>query len=186
MNNIKHIHLKPGELCVCHQPAQVTTILGSCVAATMYSPKLGIGVICHAMQPFCRHETSRCHAECREKYKYVTCVLFEMINRLKRLSVTVGELEVKLFGGAVMIGNNTPEHRQKSIGQQNIEAALGVFEENDIHLKIAEVGGEYGRKIIFNSRTGEVLLKRIWRSTAMQLAADNVVSLNAKRLRKIG
>lgn len=185
MNNFSHIYLKPGELCVSHQPVRVTTVLGSCVAATMFYPKLGIGAICHAMQPFCQHETSSCHAECREKYKYVSCVISEMIDRLKRLSVTVGELEVKLFGGAIMLGSKAPENRQKSIGQQNIEAALSVLEENGIHIKIAEVGGEYGRKIIFNLRTGEVLLKRIWRSPAMQDSL-NIVSLNAKRVKKVG
>ena len=181
-----HVYLKPGEICISHQPVRVTTVLGSCVAATMFHPALGIGAICHAMQPFCRHKKIDCHFECREKYKYVSCVITEMIYRLQRLSVKVEELEVKLFGGAIMIGNKAPEYRQRSIGQQNIEAALKALEEKGLHLKIAEVGGEYGRKIIFNSKTGEVLLKRIWHSSAMQAGATNVVMFNTPRHRKLG
>jgi chemotaxis protein CheD len=181
------VYLKPGELCISHQPMKVTTVLGSCVAATMFHQKLGIGAICHAMQPVCRYESPSCHADCAEKNKYVSCVISVMIERLKRLSVNVGELEVKLFGGAIMLGNKAREDRQKTIGQQNIEAALRAFETKGIHLRIAEVGGEYGRKIIFNSKTGEVLLKRIWRSAAMQIPTPkNVVLLDAKRYQKSG
>ncbi len=185
--NFTSVYLKPGELCISHRPMKVTTVLGSCVAATMFHQKLGVGAICHAMQPVCRYENSFCNTDCSEKGKYVSCVISEMTERLKRLSVNVDELEVKLFGGAIMIGNKSQENRSKSIGQQNIRAALKAFETKGMHLKIAEVGGEYGRKIIFNSKTGEVFLKRIWRSTAMQISTPkNVVLLDAKRYRKIG
>ncbi len=183
----KKFYLKPGELCMSHQPMMVTTVLGSCIAATMFHPLLGIGAICHAMQPVCRYRSQDCHEGCSEKYKYVACVISDMIERLKRLSINVKELEVKLFGGAVMLGNRAPEDRLKSIGQQNIEAALNVFERYGVQIKIAEVGGEYGRKIIFNSRTGEVLLKRIWRSTAIHSAPQgNVVQLKTTTCQKLG
>ena len=45
------ITLKPAELFISERPAIVRTVLGSCVAVTMYDRQLGIAAICHALLP---------------------------------------------------------------------------------------------------------------------------------------
>lgn len=42
--------LKPGEAIVSPNPILVSTVLGSCIAVTMYSPEKRVGAICHAAQ----------------------------------------------------------------------------------------------------------------------------------------
>ena len=45
------LRLKPGELLICREPHEVTTVLGSCVSITMFNARLGLAAICHAMLP---------------------------------------------------------------------------------------------------------------------------------------
>lgn len=151
------VYLKPGEMCFCQVPVLVTTILGSCVAVTMWSPRLGLAAICHAVQPVCPKIAKGCPEHCMKKYHYVSCVIPEMIHLMTSRGAMADELEVKLFGGAAVLA--TPA--SQSVGRQNIEMARSVLRDNGLRLKVHQVGGQHGRKLIFNTHTGEVLLKRI-------------------------
>ncbi|MBI5664673.1 MAG: hypothetical protein HZC49_06265 [Nitrospirae bacterium] len=48
-----------------------------------------------------------------------------------------------------------------AIGKQNIETVLKIIKTERLSLVASDVGGTDGRKIIFNTNTGEVLLKRL-------------------------
>jgi chemotaxis protein CheD len=84
---------------------------------------------------------------------------------MSRYMLTYGllprEIEVKLFGGAALIGTSRYREMSNSIGQQNVKAAIDTINSCGLLLKIMDVGGAFGRKIIFNTWTGEVLLKRL-------------------------
>ncbi|MGA2108628.1 MAG: hypothetical protein ABSH25_13400 [Syntrophorhabdales bacterium] len=45
------VFLKPGEIYVGEEPAEISTILGSCVSVTMFSKRVRVGAICHALLP---------------------------------------------------------------------------------------------------------------------------------------
>jgi chemotaxis protein CheD len=155
------VYLKPGELCVSREPAIITTILGSCICVTMFNYRKRTAAMCHAVQPSCRQQFLGCPDNCRERYKYASCVIPEMMYRLKKLGIQPFELETKLFGGAAVIGRNTDYGKQATIGQQNVEAALTCLEFHDIRLSKADTGGTHGRKILFDTRNGEVMLKKV-------------------------
>lgn len=150
-------YLKPGELCFCRVPALVTTILGSCVAVTMCHTRLDIAAVCHAVQPVCPRLAMECPEHCIKKYHYVSCVIPEMLHLMTEWGAGADALEVKLFGGGAVL--TTPA--DKSIGKQNIETAKSVLKDLGLRLKVHQVGGPHGCKLIFNTHTGEVLLKRI-------------------------
>jgi len=158
-----HIYLKPGELCLSTCSMKITTVLGSCIATTMFHRKSGIGAICHAVQPECRYKPN-CDRLCAEKFKYVTCVIPEMIQRMFGFGAKTDDLEIKLFGGANILERSKEIGRAKSVGQQNVEAAMKVIEKNGLKLKVVDVGGVQGRKVIFETRSGDVMLKRLTRS----------------------
>ena len=151
------VYLKPAELCISRVPTLVTTILGSCVAVTMRHPKLGVSAICHALQPDCSRRSTECARHCDKKYQYVSCVIPEMLSRLETVGANREMLEVKLFGGAAVLTTST----NQSIGRQNIDVALATLKHLGFDLKAHQVGGTRGRKIIFNTHTGEVSLKYI-------------------------
>jgi chemotaxis protein CheD len=161
---LKHIFLKPGEMVVSggSDPSVVTTLLGSCVAVTMFSPRHRIGAICHALLPVCRHE-GVCTPGHSEAGKYVECAIKIMLERLASYGVGKLELECKLFGGSDMFESGEGG-RCQSVGRQNIEMALKLLERESLRPVTRDLGGTRGRKIIFHTHTGEVFLKRLRKS----------------------
>jgi chemotaxis protein CheD len=150
------VFLKPGEMVVSSQPMAVTTLLGSCVAVTMFNQRLRLGAICHALLPSCRRETP-CSQQ--EAGKYVECAISLMLEELNRRGVLNGEIEAKLFGGSDMFA--TVDGRRLSVGRQNMEMALRMLDEASVRVVTRDLGGPRGRKIIFHTHTGEVFLKRL-------------------------
>ena len=138
------------------EPAAITTLLGSCVAVTMHSKRLGVGAICHALLPSCRREESCCHTETG---KYVQCAIELMLQEFNTRGILNSEIEVKLFGGSDMF--DTVDGKRLSVGRQNLEMALKMLEEACVRVVTQDLGGPRGRKIIFHTHTGDVFLKRM-------------------------
>lgn len=156
---LDNLYLKPGEMVFRNDPVRVTTVLGSCIALTMFVGRLGAGAICHALLPVCK-EMPFCRERCRNPHKYVACVVPEMIRGLQGYGAAVREIEVKLFGGADMF---SPVRREGvlSVGRQNIEAAVRAVTDWHLRIKLSDVGESHGRKIYFFPHTGEVWMKRL-------------------------
>ncbi len=157
------IYLKPGELCLSKRPVVVTTVLGSCVSATFCHQATGLAAICHALQPQCPN-SAHCMEGCGVRYRYAVCAIQAMTRQMTARGVRPREIEVKLFGGAALIGASRPETAATSMGRQNVEAAMETIHDCGLVLKVMDVGGSFGRKIIFDTATGEVLMKRLRRS----------------------
>ena len=159
-NMLPFLFLKPGEILVSHEPMIVTTLLGSCVAVTMFSPKLRMGGICHALLPTRRSDLAiKGHSEAG---KYVDWAIRLMLEGFLACGLQKYEIEAKLFGGSDMF--ETSEGRSASVGRQNMEKALTVLEDESVRLITKDLGGPRGRKIIFHTHTGEVFLKRLRKS----------------------
>jgi len=154
------IYLKSGELHFSDKPSSVMTVLGSCLSVTMFHRKARMGAICHGLLPKCR-ERAICGRSCAERAKYVECAIEMMVklfddNHLKR-----SELEVKVFGGADMFSVRLGGRNSISVGRQNIEIAQQTLEKAGLRVIALDVGGTAGRKLFFNTATGDVLLKRL-------------------------
>jgi chemotaxis protein CheD len=150
------IYLHPGELCVCDEPTQVITVLGSCVSVTLFNPRLCLGAICHATLPECR-TAGNCESVCIEAFRYMDCAVRYMLGALRKRGVLNKEIEIKMFGGAdtlISQGSNT-------VGSKNVQAALSILQEEHLNVVAMDVGDSFGRKLIFYSNTGEVFLKRL-------------------------
>lgn len=156
--NLPSVYLKPGEMCLRGEPAVVTTLLGSCVAVTMFCGRLRIGAICHGLLPTCK---GKGHCLCADGFRYVECSIRRMAGRFREMGANSAEIEVKMFGGADMFTPLEDGRKGITVGRQNIDTALRIIEEEGLRLAGSDFGGERGRKIFFNTHTGEVLLKRL-------------------------
>lgn len=152
------VFLQSGEIHVTTTPALVTTILGSCLAVTMWHPKKRMAAICHGFLPQCQNR-STCRNSCRERFKYVDCTLGWMIDQFLSRDIRLREIEIKVFGGADMFAVQDHKEEQFRIGKQNIKTALGILKEKGLLITAHCMGGLRGRKIVFNTTNGEVLLK---------------------------
>jgi chemotaxis protein CheD len=151
------VFLKPGEMYVGEESAEVSTILGSCVSVTMFCRRVRIGAMCHALLP-----SSRAPGD-SDKLRYVDSAILHMLDMFEKMGVRSGELEIKLIGGAEVlerINGNTV-----TVGRKNIETAMKILKERNLDLTGSDVGGTMGRKVHFSTRTGKVLLRRIGKAS---------------------
>lgn len=154
------IYLKAGEIRFSEKPVVIMTVLGSCLSVTMFHRSTGTGAICHGLMPGCGRQ-AECTVECADASRHVTCSIRRMVRQLDRLRIRRSEVEVKCFGGADMLGAAQNARPAASVGRQNIAAAQAVLTQEGFILVAKDVGGAVGRKIFFNTLTGEVLLKRL-------------------------
>jgi len=148
------IFLKPGEFYIGKGGSDIYTILGSCVSITMFNKRLKVGGICHALLP-----KEGPTVKDTDGFRYVDSSISQMLTEFETMGIKRHEIEVKVFGGSEMIGTN----RKKSVGQQNIEATLNVLSNKNLTIISSDFGGDQGRKIIFYTQTGRVLLKKLER-----------------------
>lgn len=146
------IYLKPGEVLVTRRPVLVTTVLGSCVAITMFSAARGFGAICHAMLP----ENGGRDNDLR----YVDTALRYMCEKISEFGGG-SDLAVKLFGGAQVlnIGERTPG--RQTVGDQNVAQAEAALAALGFDIAARDTGGLQGRKLFFCTRSGDVFMRRL-------------------------
>lgn len=156
------VYLKPGELYIGTKPSKVVTVLGSCVAVTLFTKRLGIGAICHGTLPHCRR-MKRCHEFCKDAFAYVDCSVRYMIGQMRMHGSADSEIEVKLFGGA----DTLLSKKENTVGSMNVTMALNIIQQENLSVAAADVGDSFGRKIIFLTNNGEVYLKRLKKEGTM-------------------
>lgn len=152
VTGLLNVYLRPGEIYVSQVPTLVSTVLGSCVSVILYSPTLAKGAICHAMLPSGTNENG---------FRYVDTAVTVMYERLRNISKQSLDFQVKLFGGANMLNTGNGSTGPMTVGQQNVEAALQAIKALGLTLVASDTGGDRGRKIFFNSTTGEVLMRPV-------------------------
>ncbi len=168
------VYLKPGELVITQEPCRVTTVLGSCLSVTMFFAPSRIAALCHAVLP--SYQQIRSPHGIKEPFHYVDSALQWMVAEFARLGVKRTQIEVKMFGGASMFSRQDVDKEASSVGRKNIEAALVVLQREGLRLNAWNVGGNRGRKLIFDTHSGEVLTKLL----------NNRITLNPVKGRQRG
>jgi chemotaxis receptor (MCP) glutamine deamidase CheD len=144
---MKQIYVMPGTLAVSSEPAEIRTLLGSCVAIVMYDRFARVGGLNHFLLP----EVSEGE---KPGTRYGSYAIPELLRQLQAAGAHRSRLVAHVFGGAsvlesVKIGSG--------IGRQNVELALRQLAEAGIRLVEQNTGGIQSRRIIFNTDTFEVI-----------------------------
>ncbi len=136
--------LEPGFILVTTEPTVISTVLGSCVAVCIYDRKRKVGGMNHFQLPFIddKDKTTACYGN------VATQVLIRMMldGRSK-----IKHLEAQIYGGAY-----DPKVSPKDFGHENVMAARKVLARKKIRVVSEDVGGQKGRKIVFNTSTNEI------------------------------
>lgn len=143
--------LYPAALYASKQPFTVSTILGSCVAVCLIDPVTKIGGINHFMLPLW-------NGQGLASPKYGNIAIEKLLEKMISLGCQKANLKAKVFGGGEVIETQI---QQFNIGARNIKLALETLDEMGIPVIGQSVGGKLGRKIIFQTDTGEVKQKYI-------------------------
>jgi chemotaxis protein CheD len=134
-------------------PTRLTTILGSCVAVTLYSPRQRMGILGHIVLPLAKGSSDY-------PAKYADTAVPHMLSTLRSHGVGPKELSAKLVGGACMFGAG----QFAQIGISNVEAAIAALTAAGIPLVGREVHGNSGRRICFDLATGSISVASVGHS----------------------
>ena len=148
--NRKGVYLHSGQIHVSDEPCSITTILGSCVAVCMWDPLEGVGGATHYLLP---NRVSGHNASVR----FGNCAIEQLISRLIKMGAKHANLQAKLFGGACIFAGFRSLEEQ--LGTKNVQLAIRMLDEAVIPVITHDVGGPQGRKLIFNTDSGDAWVK---------------------------
>jgi len=90
--------------------------------------------------------------------KYGNIAIEKLLEKMISFGSKKHNLQAKIFGGSEILSNGNSLF---SVGKRNIEVAHQLIEDYGIMVKSSHVGGKTGRKIRFNTATGEVIMSFI-------------------------
>ena len=137
--------LYPADIFVDKSPCLINTVLGSCVSVCLYDPVLQYGAINHFLLPLWNgHDLST--------MKYGNLAIIRILEELLHFGSKYENITAKIFGGAEVL---TGAPTKFNIGRRNAQIAFEILNELKMPIVLSDVGGNRGRKIIFNTFTGE-------------------------------
>lgn len=139
-----------GQAVLASDPAWLTTILGSCIAVTLYSPRLRLGMLSHVVLPQSTGPTTY-------PAKFADTAITHMLTTLQGQGAGPSSLIAKIAGGACMFGDG----KFMQIGESNIQAALQALSTAGIPIVGKEVGGTLGRRVCFDLASGALTVECI-------------------------
>jgi len=143
--------LYPGTLFAKKGEYIVTTILGSCVSVCLWDPVLKVGGINHYM-------LALWNGEGLPSPKYGNIAIEKLIEKVLGFGSRKQNLKAKVFGGGEVLQSSSG---LLNISKRNIEVATNMLDEAHIPIVASDVGGSLGRKLIYNTETGGVLLRKV-------------------------
>ncbi len=143
-----------GEIYVTTDAEIISTVLGSCVSVCLYDAKNNVSGMNHHMLPTVPPSSK---ARDDQEGKYGETALPELLRRMRQRGMNPGSTTAKIFGGAKMLS-------QLSFGlisERNVTVARDILRQHGIRIVAEDVGGERGRKILFKTDSGKVLVKEV-------------------------
>lgn len=162
----KEIYLLPGEFHFGDKNSRITTLLGSCIAITLWHPQKLIGGMCHYMLP---SPTFRKDQQTLNG-KYAEDAIEMFMKEIKSAGTMPHEYQVKIFGGGAMFASETitttnciPSYNGcikssncKQISCKNRLIAPFLLQQNGFNITNHDLGGTQHRKVIFELWSGDV------------------------------
>lgn len=139
-------YLYPAAMFASAEPFLVNTILGSCVSVCLYDPVRKSGGINHYMLPLW-------NGNGLASPKYGNIAIEKLLEKMIGLGSLRQHLQAKVFGGGDVLSSDINLYK---IGTRNIQIAIDMLAEYRIPIVSKSTGGNQGRKIQFDTYTGNV------------------------------
>jgi chemotaxis protein CheD len=154
--DIMDIFLQPGDFYFGDRTTRIRTLLGSCVAITIWHPRLHIGGMCHYMLPR-RPQHKNCDVL---DGRYAEDAMQLFMHELKRSKTRPCDYKVKFFGGGKMFKRSKKQTAHIGISDQNVDFGRTVMAQYGFKIHAEDMGGKGHRNIIFELSTGDVWVRR--------------------------
>lgn len=149
----EHLVLLPGQMHMGNQVASLRTLLGSCVAITLWHPQRRVGAMCHYLLP----QRPRRPTDPLDG-RYGDEAVQAMVDGMRRWQARPEEFVAHLYGGA----DTMPEGAgvKFSVGERNIEIGWTLIDRFGFQLQGVDVGEDIPRTVTLRFADGEVEMRR--------------------------
>ncbi len=157
------VYLQPGQWHFGGGRTRVRTLLGSCVAISLWHPQLRVGGLCHYMLPTRNLHSRHGHAghghgghggqldggDADE-------AMYLLLRAMRAAGARPQEFEAKLFGGGRMYGDETVG---SDVPHRNVAAGRALVHQHGLRLRAEHLGGQGHRNLFFELWSGDVYLR---------------------------
>lgn len=153
------IFLQPGDFYFGDAHTRIRTVLGSCVAITMWHPTLKVGGMCHYMLPADTRGGTRAPDS-----RYADGALALFMRELRDNGTRPRDYQVKIFGGGRMF---TSAHREGhaigalDVARRNIDTGRALLKRHGFRIVAQHMGGDGHRNVIFDIGSGAVWMRHV-------------------------
>jgi chemotaxis protein CheD len=146
------VYLLPGRVFISREPSIVRMVLGSCVAVCAWDPYAEVGGANHFLLPhtFTTGQPSP---------RFGNVAIQQLLDQLLASGASRRNLKAKLFGGSCVL--QAFQGREEHLGSQNVLAARAQLEGEGIPVVAEDVGGNSGRRVIFQTDDGSAWTRRL-------------------------
>lgn len=154
--------LSPGDFHFGGAELRLRTLLGSCVAITLWHPERRIGGMCHFVLP--ARPPGR-PGQLDGHYGEDAMALF--LAELRHTGTRPEEYHAKLFGGGRMFEHSHALHPPATpietfdVAMRNVQCAHELVRQHGFHLVAEHLGGNGHRNVIFDIGSGAVWLRHV-------------------------
>ena len=146
------VFLGPGDVYFGDRLTRIRTLLGSCVALTLWHPYARIGGMCHYVVPT-RH---RVGGRGELNGYYADEALHLLLQEIEATATSPQEYQVKMFGGGSQFMGLAMD-----VATKNVEAGLDLLRSHHLPLMSMHLGGTGHRQVVLDVSTGDVWVRHI-------------------------
>jgi chemotaxis protein CheD len=139
--------------------AEMSAVLGSCVATCLYDPEMRVG----GMNHFLLAEPPASHSRGEYDVHYGVYLMELLINRMLAQGALKSRMRAHLYGGAKL------RPGMMRIGSMNADFARGFLAREGIPLMREDLGGNHARRLDFRPASGKVRCRAVENSLAQDV-----------------
>ncbi len=142
------VKVLPGEYYVSADDLVIMTVLGSCIAACIWDPRVRVGGMNHFMLPEGGSDSGG---------RYGSYAMELLINELMKQGARRETMQAKVFGGGQVMSSFTT----MNVGERNTKFVLDYLQTERIAVVSKDVLDVHPRKVCFFPATGKAMVKRL-------------------------
>ena len=148
-----HLNLMPGQMHFGGKAASLRTLLGSCLAVTLWHPTRKLGGMCHFLLPTRQRKPGE-----PLDGRYGDEALEAMVALLRAVRTEPSEYQAHLYGGADTMPEGTS--LKFNVGERNIEQGFSLVDRYGFEISGVDVGEDVPRTVTLTLETGLVDMRR--------------------------
>jgi chemotaxis protein CheD len=156
--------LEPGQFHFGANDLRIGTLLGSCVAITMWHPRFRVGGMCHYLlpsrgsRPSLDEDGTAAEDQPELDGRYGDEALEMFMREIERVGTFPEDYQAKLFGG----GDQFPGQRTGgaiNVPARNVDAGQRLLADYGLQVSAKHVGGSGPRQIVLDLSNGHVWVR---------------------------